>query len=174
MQTEYFFIDIFFLVFLTVMSIPITIFFCIAFKDEKENKARKRLWGALIFFCALLFCGGSGWIIASINQPLRYEYTSLHDIKDVTFPDGSKVQMFTCDNIHHNVTSMFGKIVGDEWLVRRVRWSPLYLGIKFSGDSRCGSDRYFLERKILNARMMFNASVEDDLLEQNSQETQND
>lgn len=147
---------------LTCISLLLSILFFVLCKDCKgKGWDRKRIWGVLFVVCFLLFCGGLSWWIASSNQPLRYEYTSFHNIKDVTFPDGSKVQMFTCDNTHHNVTSMFGKIVEDDWQVRRVRWSPIYLGVSYYYYSNgFRYDHYFLEH---NDQISVEMNIEKDL-----------
>jgi len=150
MNTQYFFIHIVLLVILTVAALVGLVIFGISyFGDTDRAKQKKPKWAIISLVCGLLFFGGLAWFIASSNEPWRHEYTSLHDVKDVTFPDGSKVQMFTCDNTHHNVTSMFGKVVDEkEWQMRRVRWSPLYLGISWSTCQRCTQgDCFFLEHK---------------------------
>lgn len=151
--TEYFIIHIILLGLLTIAAGIGTVIFAIVwyndtYEDRKDDVRSKFKWLALSFLCLLLFAGGLTWWIASGNQPWRHEYTSLHEIKEVTFPDGTHVQMFTCDGTHHNVTQMFGKVVDNkEWQIRRVRWSPLYLGVSWSSCQRCKSDHYFLEHK---------------------------
>jgi len=154
MNTQYFFIHVILLGILTVVAFVAAVILAIIWYNEKEENpswmiGSRTKWGIASVLCFLLFGGGLGWWIASGNEPWRHEYTSLHDIKDVTFPDGTKVQMFTCDNTHHNVTSMFGKVIDEkEWQIRRVRWSPLYLGVSWSCCTRCQQgDHYFLEHK---------------------------
>lgn len=150
MNTQYFFIHIIPLVILTILALVGSLVFCVTyFNDTNRQGEKKSKWAVISFLCFAFFGGGLSWWIASGNEPWRHEYTSLHEIKDVTFPDGTKVQMFTCDNTHHNVTSMFGKVIDDtEWQIRRVRWSPLYLGVSWSCNQRCQQgDHYFLEHK---------------------------
>ena len=150
MNTQYFFIHVVLLGIITIAAGIGFLGFGVAFfNDTNSDDKKKPKWAVWSFFCLLLFVGGLGWWIASGNEPWRHEYTSVHEIKDVTFPDGSQVQMFTCDNVHHNVTSMFGKVVDiKEWQIRRVRWSPLYLGVSWSSCQRCQQgDHYFLEHK---------------------------
>jgi hypothetical protein len=145
MNTEYFFIHVILLGVLTLVFAALGCVFAIAAHDNEEKRTR---WILCTAASAILFVGGLTWWIASANEQWRYEFTSLHEIKDVTFPDGSKVQMFTCDNVHHNVTSMFGKVVDPkDWVIRRVKWSPLYLGVSWSSYERCHRDHYFLEHR---------------------------
>lgn len=153
MNTEYFIMHIILEAILTIafgigaFAFGWAFFGDVEYINGKQHKKAK--WLLLSALCLILFAGGLFWWIASGNQPWRHEYTSLHEIKDVTFPDGSKVQMFTCDNTHHNVTSMFGKVVEPkDFVIRRVRWSPLYLGLSWSSCQRCmQGDHYFLEHK---------------------------
>lgn len=157
-MTQYFFIHVILLGIVTIAAlIACVIITIIWFNSESKSIPGKvgpvwpfepfYFWTDLI--CFLLFCGCLAWWIASGNEPWRSEYTSLHDIKDVSFPDGTRVQMFTCDSTHHNVTSMFGKVIDEkEWQIRRVRWSPIYLGVSWSCCERCQQgDHYFLEHK---------------------------
>lgn len=152
--TEYFIIHVILLGLLTIAAGIGTVVFCIVwyndtYENRKDGVRSKWRWLFSAIGCLLLFSGGLTWWIASGNQPWRHEYTSLHEVKDVTFPDGSKVQMFICDGTHHNVTQMFGKVVDvQEFQVRRVRWNPLYLGVSWSSCQRCQQgDHYFLEHK---------------------------
>lgn len=153
-NTEYFIMHIILLGLITIAAGAGTVAFSIAwyndtYEDKKDDERRKWRWAFAAVGCLLLFGGGLSWWIASGNQPWRHEYTSLHEIKEVTFPDGTHAQMFTCDGTHHNVTQMFGKVVdAKEWQIRRVRWSPLYLGLSWSSCQRCQrGDHYFLDHK---------------------------
>jgi len=152
-NTEYFIMHIILLGLVTVAAgigcvVLAIAYFHDTYRDDREDH-KKFKWAFLSFVCLLLFGGGLTWWIASGNQPWRHEHTSLHEIKEVTFPDGTHVQMFTCDGTHHNVTSMFGKVVDmKEWHIRRVRWNPLYMGLSWSCCQRCQQgDHYFLEHK---------------------------
>lgn len=138
------------LVILTIFALIGSVLFSVVYISGVDRKDQRNLkWAIVAALCFLLFIGGLSWSILSSNEPWRPEYTSLHEVKDVVFPDGSKVQMFTCDGTHHNVTSMFGKVFDDnEWQIRRVRWSPVYLGVSWSSHGRCEQkNHYFLEHK---------------------------
>lgn len=96
------------------------------------------------------FGGGLWWWVRSANEPLRPTVVSIHQIKDVIFPDESKAQMFTCDGKHLNVTEIFGKLVeAKDWQVRRVRWAAVYFGVSWHGtsDRQYKEDFYYLEHK---------------------------
>lgn len=153
MNTEYVYMNVILLGILTVVAGIISIGFAIVFFADTEyhtsGDKKKPRWAFLSLICLCLFSGGLTWWIHSGNQPWRTELMSFHEIKEVTWPDGSKVQMFTCDGKHYNVTEIFGKVVDvKEWHIRRVRWSPVYAGLSWSGSERCkGGDRFFLESK---------------------------
>ena len=156
MNTQYYFLHFELLVVLIVISAVASALFAIAYlgdteKDKRTGDVRHNpKWATGFVAFLLLFLSGLSWAIAASNEPWRQEYTSTHEIKDVVFPDGSKVQMFTCDNVHHNITSMFGKVIDEkEWEIQRVRWSPLYLGVSFAScTDRCSQgDHYFLQHK---------------------------
>jgi hypothetical protein len=101
------------------------------------------------FFFFVLFCGFSGWLMTANNEPWREEFSSIHEIKYVIYPDGSKDQMFICDNVRYNFTTMFNKIVDEEvWAIKRVRMSRVYLGLDYSGNIRCQNDSFYLQQKI--------------------------
>ena len=148
MNTDFFLMHVILLGILTVVSAVVGICFVWYYFDPSEHE--KHLISNLMtgaFFITLSFLGLSWWI-TSANQPWVANVNTVHEIKDVTYPDSTKVQMFTCDGVHHNVTAMFGKVVDDkEWQIRRVRWSPLSMGLSYSSMSRCQGDRYFLEQK---------------------------
>lgn len=154
MNTQYYFLHIELLIFLIIISAIASIVFAFFyFVDTSKSgftgeDCYKPKWAIGFIFFLLLFLSGLTWAIAVCNEPWRQEYTSIHDIKDVIYPDGSKIQMFTCDDVHHNVTTMFGKVVDENWQIRRVRWSPVYLRVSFAGSSRCRQgNHYFLEHK---------------------------
>ena len=118
-------------------------------------------------FWAMFFTGNSKWIypagactvltillfwwwITAQNEPWRADYMSRHEIKEVVYPDGSRVQMFTIDGTHHNATTLFLKFIDEkEFEVERVRWSPIYSGVSYSGSGERlqHGDRYFLVKK---------------------------
>jgi hypothetical protein len=91
------------------------------------------------------FIGGLTWWIKSANESWTTSLATTHEIKEVIFPDGTKQQMFTCDGEHRNITVLFGKIVEPkDWIVKRVRWNPCYLGVSYSKTSL--RDQFILTR----------------------------
>lgn len=138
---------------LTVAALIGTIILTIAFFADTYTSASGLVrhhgkWALSALACFFLFVGGLSWWIASSNEEWRPELETTHEIKEVTFPDGTKQQMFTCDGTHHNITVLFGKIVEpNDWVVQRVRWNPYYLGVSWSSSSRCLKDQFFLQRK---------------------------
>lgn len=125
--------------------VAVICFFC---SYDSEGK-KKSVLGFLP--CLLLGVPGLAWWVHACNQPWEPAHQSFHEIKVVEWPDGTKAQMFTCDNQHYNVTEMFGKFVDEkEWRVRRVMWKSVYAGVSFSGTSntgpRPGYPSFYLER----------------------------
>lgn len=149
MSTDYCYMHIILLGILTIASGLGAIGFGLAFFNDTDREDQKKpKWAVWSLVCLALFGAGLGWWITSGNEPWRTEYMSLHDIKDVTYPDGTKVQMFACDGQYHNVTNIFGKVVEPkEWVVRRVKWSPIYFGVSWSSSERCQRDHFFLEHR---------------------------
>lgn len=125
------------------------LFFFWFITPEESGPWYKNRFFAYGLACLAVFGAGLWWWIVSGNQPWRPETISVHQIRDVVFPDDSKQQMFTCDGEHHNVTNIFGKIVeAKDWHVRRVRWATVYYGMNWSGTSkRIQNDAFFLENK---------------------------
>jgi len=149
----FFIIHVILLGILTVVAGIGSVAFAVAFYADTYSTASgqirthpKWLGGAVL--CGVLFFGGLTWWIASGNESWTTELDTAHEIKEVTFPDGTKQQMFTCDGVHHNITTYFGKIVEPaDWVVKRVRWNPYYLGVSWSSASRCQRDQFFLVKK---------------------------
>lgn len=108
------------------------------------NSKKYLLLPVVIFSGIIVIC--TVWMIISISQPEIINFSTTHEIKDVIYPDGTKSQMFTCDNIHRNIVNTFpnrkSTIVDEKlWHVKRVRYASIYYGIKYIVN-----DRYFLER----------------------------
>lgn len=154
MNENFFIVHIIVLVIVTIITCIATALFSAeyyndTYVDKNDDKRRKPKWLFISLLLFLILFGEITWLVKSANQPWRMAYTSLHEIKDVTWPDQSKVQMFTCDGVHHNVTSMFGRVVDEkEWVIRRVQWASNYLGVSYSNSDRCMvKDHYFLEHR---------------------------
>lgn len=111
-----------------------------------EVKIKQNKWLFRAIACLLLFFGELGWLIHSSNQPLKIVVSSFHEIKDVSYPDGTKVQMFTVDGNHINVTLRFGKILDQNWIVHRVKYADVYAGVSWCSENSW-NDYYYLERK---------------------------
>lgn len=152
MNEDIFIIHGILLIALTVAAFIAGVVFLVVYFNDLETFAgmqiKKRQWicNSILFF--LLSIGGTTWLVMSCNQPWKRIIVSNHEIKDVVWPDGTKTQMFSCDGTDYNITHMFQKIVDKEtWVVKRIRWSPFYLGISWSNDERCFKDRFYLEDK---------------------------
>ena len=158
MHQDTFIIHIVVLGILTVASAVASIVFFVIFNEDKEQfggfTIKKKKWFFSGVLCALISIAGVVWWTASSGQPWREQISTLHEIKDVEWPDGTKTQMFTCDGISHDITSMFMKIVDKEsWDVKRIRWSPMYLGVSWSCDDRFSKDQFYLQNKSSNKKI---------------------
>jgi hypothetical protein len=122
-----FIIHVILLAILTIAALIGTVIFTIAFFSDTYTTASGLVrshgkWALGAVVCFFLFAGGLSWWIASGNEEWKPELETTHEIKEVTFPDGTKQQMFTCDGQHRNITVLFGKIVEpNDWIVKRVR-----------------------------------------------------
>ena len=108
-------------------------------------KFKLKMWLVRAGAFFIQFGLGLSWWIYSVNQPYPVDISSTHEIKDVTYPDGTSVQMFSCEGKHINVTALFNKIVDKEWQVRRVRYSSVCAGVSWSIEPKY--DSYYLENK---------------------------
>ena len=152
MNEETFIIHIMVLGGLTIIAGIASIGFMIAYYNDTVEFAgitlKQKKWFGLSFLSFCLFVGGLVWWVASAGQPWRTIVISTHEIKDVVWPDDTKTQMFSCDGTDYNITKLFEKIVDkDKWVVKRIRWSPFYLGVSWSNSGRCEKDRFYLEHK---------------------------
>lgn len=151
MNSDYCFMHIIILGIFTVASAIATVGCTIAYFGDTDTFAgvyiRKYKWLFRAIVALLCFCGGLGWWIHSGNQPWRTSVSTYHEIKDVSYPDGTKVQMFTVDGTHINVTSRFGKILDQDWVIHRVRYAKVYAGVSWSSLQETWFDHYFLEKK---------------------------
>lgn len=141
-----FIIQSIFLGILTILfGIGAGVFIFAFYHDTYTIRSHFKFAAALV--CLGFFSGGLTWWIKSANEPWITSLDTTHEIKEVIFPDGTKQHMFTCDGQHYNITVLFGKIVEPkDWIVKRVRWNPYYLGVSYSQYERCYSDQFILTR----------------------------
>lgn len=151
MNADYCFMHIILLIIVTVIAGIATVAMLVAYFGDTVKFAgveiRQKKWLLRAFSTLLLFVGGLSWMIHSSNQPWRTTVSTFHEIKDVSYPDGTKVQMFTVDGSHINVTSRFGKILDQDWVIHRVRYAKGYAGVSWSSLQETWHDHFFLEKK---------------------------
>lgn len=137
------------LAFLTLVAGGVSVFCLISYYNDtklfagmqiKQLKWAFRSGGAIIIFCSLL-----SWWIYSANQPLSVRVSTFHEIKEVVFPDGTKVQMYSCDGVQHDLTERFGKIVDENWVIHRIVYNTVYAGVCWPANH--GRNQFNLERR---------------------------
>jgi hypothetical protein len=108
---------------------------------------KNKMWMIRAILLFFFFVGGTSWIVYALNQPWRTIVSTYHEIKDVTYPDGTTVQMCSIDGDHINLTQKFGKIVDKDWIVHRTQYAKVYGGISFSCSDQTWRDYIYLEHK---------------------------
>ncbi len=81
-----------------------------------------------------------GWAIYGANQSRELDRTVDYEVKTVTYPDGSQVQMYTVNGEHINANRQFGSQVPEGKVVRRYIYKRVYVGIYYSPDSSNGNN----------------------------------
>ena len=137
--------NIFLVILFTICcSIACVVFFLFFLDDRKEGQlVVSGLTGllGLVFLC---------WWIKSASEPWTIAHEETLQIKEVTWPDGTKAQLFSYNGKNHNVTELFGKYVDEkEWQVKRTQWAHMYFGVSWRGFGRLGGDgiSYYLVKK---------------------------
>jgi len=132
---------------LTIIFLIISIWYFVSYIECVEIFAGVQLRKRKLLLASLLnllfFISGISWWIYSAMQPLETSISTIHEIKEVSYPDGSKIQMAIVDGKHVNITSHYGKILDQEWVLRRVKFSQVYVGLIWPEKS----EYYYLEKK---------------------------
>lgn len=92
----------------------------------------KRWWGLpLGILFAVLTAFNIGWVIYASSFELEIEYIEEYEIKNVTFPDGKKVQMYTIKGEIKNANAQFGRQFSEGDKVKRIVYKHIYYGVAF-------------------------------------------
>ena len=134
-----------------IFAIATIVLTAIYFHDKNEHGwTWRKNWYFYIFCSFSSFLGLFSWIIVAGNQPWEITSEDQFVIKDIIYPDETKVQMFSYNGNYFNVTQMTGKIFDkEEWIVKRTNWKEIYCGVSYSGisDRLTTRNRYYFEKK---------------------------
>jgi hypothetical protein len=91
-------------------------------------------WFVGVVFFGVFALFNLGWAIYGGNQPRELDRTEDYEVKTVTYPDGSQVQMYTMGGKHYNANEQFKCQVPETKVVRRYIYKTDYVGIRYSRD----------------------------------------
>jgi hypothetical protein len=110
------------------------------------NKVIGHLAGGL--FC-MVAAAGAIWVGVACFAPTEAPTLSRHEIKTVTYPDGTKNQMFTVDGAHYNANAKWSKVIDEnEYEIEVAKPVTIYRGLDFSGTSST-QIRFSLVKKVV-------------------------
>lgn len=93
-------------------------------------------------------CAGGWWAYTSLSMPLQIQSTTRHPIQTVTYPDGSKQQMFTVNGSHYNANAKWNRVIDEkEYEVEVVVPVTIYFGVTYDGLSPTFEKQYNLVKK---------------------------
>lgn len=115
--------------------------FCFLFRKQIGNLA----WILLL----LMVIGNCVWIGMAKSKPIVIKSVTRHEISTVTYPDGTKKQMFTIDGIHYNANAKWHRLIDEnEYEVELVIYVTNYLGIDYSEDFPKIKPQFNLVKKV--------------------------
>lgn len=113
------------------VSTFVSLFVLAANYDKPDYSRFSFLTVTIWWFAFLLGISALFWILFASFIPAEMDRTEDYEIRLVTYPDGTKVQMYTFDNRHFNANKEFECQIDEDQVVQRTVYKKVYAGMYY-------------------------------------------